>query len=345
MSTAAVNYEVRHRVGGSEPTEWVTQVFPASTDIVLDELTRGTQYEIQIRAVARNGKKSEWVQVSQTVATTNREGALALPTNVVANQASMWDVNTTVTYSATSDATGVSTATISVSSGTLIIGAKTIAYSASSATVSGTASQIVTYYLYYDDPMLEGGSKALGLATNVTDSANVDGRIAIVTVTLTFPAAGSTSSGGGSIGGSGGSSGACVVIESWLPGGIQAGNVQVGDVLLLCDPITGIESTGTVTFAETREVPCVQIQTDGGIVLRCSRTAPIPTRNGLVLAPDLLGLQVPTRIGPELTWQYITSIQDIGMQQVRHITVGDQCFWAGAVHGAYLLHHNSKMEL
>lgn len=345
MSTAAVNYEVRYRVGGQDPTEWVTQVFSASADIVLDELTRGTQYEIQIRAVARNGKKSGWVQVSKSIATTNREGAAALPTNIVANQASMWDVNTTVTYSATSDAAGVSIATVSVSAGTLVIGGQTIAYSASSATVSGTAGQVVTYYLYYDDPMLQGGSKTLGLASNVVDSANVDGRIAIVTVTLTFPAAGSTSSGGGSIGGSGGSSGACVAVDSWLPGGIQAGAVQVGDVLLLCDPATGIESTGTVTFAATREVPCVQIETDGGIVLRCSRTAPIPTRTGLVLAPDLLGLQVPARIGSAQAWQRITSVQDIGMQQVRHITVGDQCFWAGAVQGAYLLHHNAKMEL
>lgn len=207
MSAPAVQREVRWRVAGPEPSDWITQVQVASSELSLTGLTRGVLYDIQIRNVAANGKKSNWVDISKLIATTNREGAAALPTNAVANQASMWDMSTSVTYNASSTAEGASTATISVSAGTLIIGGRSISYAPSSAAVTGTAGSQKTYYLYYDDPNLLGGARTLGLADNVVDSANVDGRIALTSITLKFPAAGQTGSGGGGIGGSGGSGG------------------------------------------------------------------------------------------------------------------------------------------
>lgn len=74
--------------------------------------------------------------------------------------------------------------------------------------MTGAAGEKLIAYLFYDDPRLEGGSKALGVTTNVVETANVNGRIALSAVVVTFPAAGGTSTGGGSIGGGGGSGGA-----------------------------------------------------------------------------------------------------------------------------------------
>lgn len=313
-------------------------------------MTRGLQYQIQIRAVARNGKKSAWVDLSKTVAATAREGAAALPTNAVANQASMWSIATTVTYSATSPASGPSNATISVSAGTLVIGSKTISYAPSSATVSGTAGQSVTYYLYYDDPQLVGGSRVLGLASNIVDSANVDGRIAVAPVTVKFPTAGSSGTGGGSIGGGGGSGGAgnpCPWIYAWVierkRGAIQAFDVRVGDWLL------GPHGWVEVTYSERKRARGVRISNTSGHSLSCSEGAPILTiKHDFVAALDLdpehgAWFEVDvTGDGPES----ICEVESLGEIWVQHIICAgawaDRVFYAGDDARYLFPHHNAK---
>ncbi|TAA27678.1 hypothetical protein EA661_13065 [Pseudoxanthomonas winnipegensis] len=347
MTAPTVSYEVRHRIVGTDPTDWMMlPLFPAGQDIAIDGMTRGLQYQIQIRAVARNGKKSAWVDLSKTVAATAREGAAALPTNAVANQASMWGLATTVTYNATSPTTGASSATISVSAGTLVIGSKTISYAASSATVTGTAGQSVTYYLYYDDPQLVGGSRVLGLASNIVDSANVDGRIALAPITVKFPAAGSSGSGGGSIGGGGGSGGAgsCPWVDSWVlerrRGKIRARQVLMGDWLLGRDG-----SWVEVTYSVTKLAPAVVIETAAGHRLTCSLDAPILTVAGaFVLAAVLQGESVEilgTGIEP------ITRVTDLGDIEVQHISCAgawsERVFMVGDDPQHLFPHHNAKM--
>ncbi|RZZ81116.1 hypothetical protein [Pseudoxanthomonas winnipegensis] len=349
MTAPTVSYEVRHRIIGTDPTDWVLlPLYPAGQDIAIDGMTRGLQYQIQIRAIAGNGKKSAWVDLSKTVAATAREGAAALPTSAVANQASMWSLATTVTYNATSPATGDSSATISVSAGTLVIASKTISYAASSATVTGTAGQSVTYYLYYDDPQLVGGSRVLGLASNIVDSANVDGRIAVAPLTVKFPAAGSSGTGGGSIGGGGGSGGAgnpCPWIYAWVierkRGAIQAFDVRVGDWLL------GPHGWVEVTYSERKRARGVRIVNVRGHGLSCSDSAPIlTTAEAFVLSRDLCA-GGPTAVdvsGDGVT--LIDAVQDLGEIWVQHIICAgawaDRVFYAGDDARYLYPHHNAK---
>lgn len=207
MSAPAVAYDVRYRIAEGD-ADWTVERFPLAAEIIIGGVLRGTAYEAEICAVAANGRTSAWVPCPVTVPDTNRTGALALPANVIGNQASMWDVDTSVTYASEADTEGLAQATISVSAGTLVIGSQTISYGASSAVVTGAAEEQRTVYLYYDDPRLAGGSKPLGVADNIVDSANVYGRIAITSLKITFPVAGGTGGGGGGIGGGGGGGGA-----------------------------------------------------------------------------------------------------------------------------------------
>lgn len=207
MTVPAAFYEIRYQPSNDDTVDWVTESVPATQNVALKGLQPGVQYLFEARSVAANGRSSDWVPVLVAVPGTNRTGALALPTNVIGNRASMWDINTSVTYAASSPATGQGSATINVSAGTLVIGGSTINYGASSATVSGAAGTSRTVYLYYDDPRLQGGSRALGIANTVVESANADGRVAIIALRIDFPAPGGTGGGGGGIGGGGGGGG------------------------------------------------------------------------------------------------------------------------------------------
>jgi hypothetical protein len=70
---------------------------------------------------------------------------------------------------------------------------------------------------------------------------------------------------------------------------IRAGEVKVGDILVGADPITLEPTTHAVTYSQAKMQPCVELESVGGVVLPCSRSAPIPTTDGLTLAPDLEG--------------------------------------------------------
>lgn len=143
-----------------------------------------------------------------------------------------------------------------------------------------------------------------------------------------------------------GGGGGCVVVESFLPDMRRAGDVAVGDTLAMGDPDTLADRTGTVTFSEAVMQPCVEIVTESGVVLRCSLSAPIPTeRDGIVLAPHLAGKRVGVRDGDGARWERVSRIRSLGMRLVRHISVNDGCFWAGAEQGRYVLHHNKQARL
>lgn len=206
MPTPSIATEVRYRPIGADDSAWIVERMENSKALVIEEPLRGVQYEINARSVGANGRSSDWIAVPVTVPDTNRIGAAALPN--IGNKQSMWDLETSVTFSATSSIEGNSVATISVTAGDLVIGGTTVSYGASAGTVTGTAGETTTVYLYYDDPYLQGGTLPLGITDNIVETANVNGRVAISSLSFKYPDAGGSSTGGGSIGGGGGSGGA-----------------------------------------------------------------------------------------------------------------------------------------
>lgn len=159
--------------------------------------------------------------------------------------------------------------------------------------------------------------------------------------------------GGGAVPGAGGSTdGAweygrgegCVVVDTYLQDYDRADAVQVGDEMFVVDPISYKKSVGRVSYSETKLMPCVRITTENGIVLDCSTTAPIADERGeQVLAPDLLHKLIPVCDNGMFYLDRVETIEDIGEQEVRHITVEDNFFLAGKEKGRYIFHHNVKM--
>lgn len=122
---------------------------------------------------------------------------------------------------------------------------------------------------------------------------------------------------------------------------IRAGDVMVGDYLLLCDPDSGIEAWGEVTYSQRKAVEGVRLACDLG-ALTCSTTAPIPTEAGFVLAPDLMGHSVLCKTRGIDQLATVSAVESVGEIDVQHITVGDRCFWTGDTMDALFLHHNAK---
>lgn len=134
----------------------------------------------------------------------------------------------------------------------------------------------------------------------------------------------------------------CVAVNSFLPDGKIAGNIRINDTMILADQETLEPATGTVSYSEISYQPCVRIVTQSGASLVCSTTAPIPTTEGLLNAPEVYGKHVAVMIGKNATWDLVTSLEDVGDQWVQHITVENKCFWAGENSNAFILHHNLK---
>src|SRR5690606_26256305 len=115
-------------------------------DVKLTGVTRGVEYEGGVSSVAANGMRSIWVPLPDTVvATTNREGALALPNST--NLGSVWDYDTEVEYNSTD-----STATIDFLGGTLRAEGKSIAYGPSSAVIAVEPEEEFMLYMWLNDP-------------------------------------------------------------------------------------------------------------------------------------------------------------------------------------------------
>lgn len=260
------------------------------------------------------------------------------------NYGSAWKTGAAITYTAAAGTPA--TATISVTAGTFAIGSRSYAYDASSVGVTGTNGTSVTYFLYYDDPGLLAGACTLYASTDPTVTYTSDSKVLVGQVKVVYPASGSGSGGGSTPGGGGGGGGGnCVSVRAWVitrAGPVRAGSVVVGDELLLCDPETGSEVFGVVTYSARMRVPGVRMYADDA-VLTCSETAPIPTDKGYLPAPETLGRALAVRgAGGVRRACVVSHIETAGAIDVQHITVGDRCFWAGDTETAYILHHNLK---
>jgi len=233
-------------------------------------------------------------------------------------------------------------ATITATAATLQFGNDQISYNASAVGVTGSAGATVKFYLYYDDPNLVGGSQTLQATTsNITAMAN-NNRLLLGTATVVFPTSGT---GGGSGGG------ACVTVDSWLPGHGAAGAIAVDDLLELVEDAASFRRrAGRVTYAVRKLAPCVRIITESGISLDCSTSAPILCSDeSLVLAPDLVDTRHPerNRVIPVSDFgdhrhERVVAVEDIGEREVMHITCENSVFLAGRTRGRYIGHHNLK---
>lgn len=261
------------------------------------------------------------------------DGAVKLG-GISVNYGSGFTSGATITYSAS--AGSPATATISVTAGSFAIGSKSYSYNASSVGVTGTNGTSVKYYLYYDDPGLAAGSKTLYASTDATVTYASDSKLFVGEVTVVYPSSGT---------GSGGGHGPCVSVDAWVIGRsglLRAGDVRVGDDLLLCDPVSREECWGTVTYSQRKPAPGVRIEA-ALAALTCSTSAPIPSGSRFVLAPDTFGLPILVRdAGGRLAEVIVDTVADVGTIDVQHITVGDRCFWASDDGQHFVLHHNTK---
>jgi predicted phage tail protein len=149
--------------------------------------------------------------------------------------------------------------------------------------------------------------------------------------------------------GNGGMGGGCPTVDSLvrrvLADGtveeIRAGDVKVGDVLEGADPVTLDRMTHVVTFSEATLQPCVVIHNVSNKSLECSTSAPIPTPQGLVNAPDVGDRMIAERADDGYgDWCRVKAVRSLGERTVQHISLSDGCYWVNDI-----LHHNKQPAL
>jgi hypothetical protein len=175
--------------------------------------------------------------------------------------------------------------------------------------------------------------------TTTTTSTNSNGTSS--TTTNKTSDASDTSTAGGF---AGGDEASCVQVASLLPGGTTAGDIVVGSVMQLGDERTLESSTGQATYSKRKKAAGFRITTASGVTLVCSSTAPIPTPEGSIVAPQLAGKSVAVRRDDgetiHISWDPVASVDSVGEIDIQHISLNDKCFWAGEQPNAFILHHN-----
>jgi hypothetical protein len=135
----------------------------------------------------------------------------------------------------------------------------------------------------------------------------------------------------------------CVTTDSFLPGNIIARNIKIGDYLVIADPELLTESKGLVTRADISIQPVVRVVTSAGVTLKCTKSAPIGiSGGGSVTAKDCFGSIIPIKIGSKWSSSKVISVEELGDQEIIHITCENTFFLAGENDGMYMLHHNLK---
>jgi predicted phage tail protein len=308
---------------GTVPTNATTavvyqQLYVGNTSSATTLPGSGAYVEVGFQAVEYVQSTDLSVEVNGTLSTQRN-----LPLVTWGNYGGGWS-GLSIPYSTTT-----TSCTFTPSAASFVGGGDSIAYNASSLTVSGTAGSTVTYYLYYDDPGMTGGSKTLQATTNQITSLNANGRVLLGSVKVTYPTSGT---GGGS------GSGGCPQVDEPVvrrgPDGaeevIRAGDVRSGDYLLLSSGRWGL-----VTYSEAKLQPGVRVVGSDGSTITCSASAPLETAEGpCVLAPHVRGLVLKHRRAGVMR---VAEVFDADEILVQHITCENDCFWVGDY-----AHHNAK---
>ena len=250
-----------------------------------------------------------------------------LPPVTTANYQSGWS-GATITYTSTP-----TTATISVSAGTLHQGTKSVSYNASAAPVTGSAGTTVTFYLYYIDANYSGGTKTLNTSTDPHTVVTNDTYVNIGQIAVVFPTSGT---GGGSGGAGCPCTSAWVIRRGWfgVRRKVRAGSVKPGDYLWLVG-----DRWGRVTASERRYQSCRKIETVLGTFC-CSVSAPLQLQDGtIVVAEDLrAGMWLHTDDGQAR----VSANLAIGICEVQRITCENAFFWCRSTGAVWFAHHNMK---
>lgn len=242
-----------------------------------------------------------------------------------------WTSGAAITY--TASAGTPATATISVSSGVLGISGRSYSYGASSVSVSGTGGTTVTYYLYYEDPGLLGGTRTLYASTDAQVTYNSDSKVLIGSCKVTFPSSG-TGGGGGTGGGD------CVDYDSVLPDGRRVCDLQPGDLVECVDVRTGARGLYPLLAIGFGWADCYRVVTAHGEVIQ-SDTTPMDMPDGSVVRTHALaGHPVLQR---ECGWE-IAAIEYLGPRRVCKPDLGDRMFFAGTAPERCIATHNIRYK-
>lgn len=144
-----------------------------------------------------------------------------------------------------------------------------------------------------------------------------------------------------------GPGGGCVTDDMWLRPDLQAKNVKVGDtVRVMSDAFE--HGDGVITALRRSVQPALELETIGGVRLRCSDTTPFVLKDGsTVLAPTMLNksVLVETGVGSnEFEWQEVASLRQIGDRLVYLITVNNMSYAAGEPGARRVISHNVAMK-
>jgi len=134
----------------------------------------------------------------------------------------------------------------------------------------------------------------------------------------------------------------CVHVDSFLPGGMCAGNCD-GYEIALVDHLDLSTSTAKAKVFRISSQPCWKITSASGAWLIISKCTPCETQElGYVYGDELQGLSLPV-CGDDLKpeWEVITDVEDAGLQLVAHIDAGDKNYPAGGERGRYISTHNT----
>lgn len=235
-------------------------------------------------------------------------------------------------------------ARISIASHTVQMDFGTVSYNAG--TIDGLSFS-TKYYVYCDDPTLSGGAVTYVATTNAATTTANAARVYTGAITT-------VDSGGAG----GGVDPDCVAEGQWV--GRTSGGPVLAQNLRLETRIPARSDGGTFSLAPvTRNTlsmqPCVRITTDLGAELTCSMSTPfILQAGGTVLAPAMLGQRVlvwrkvdqPGAMfdADHLIWETVCTVEYVGEQPVRHISIGGQSFPAGADPRVLVFSHNSTLK-
>lgn len=162
------------------------------------------------------------------------------------------------------------------------------------------------------------------------------------------------SSGGGASGAGNGDpdswlgGGACVVVDSYLPGKVRAVDAMVRDSYPCHLPVIGFHEAEVTFRGNVIERPCVKLTTDKGAVIRLSATTPFTFTDAKEdLGPDQFAYApamkdrrvfVLTPEGPDV--HTVIEVEDIGEHPVIPLSFGGRSFAAGDTPDALIYSHN-----
>lgn len=251
--------------------------------------------------------------------------------------------SSTSAYGMTRDTTALSATSagaVSVNAHTCKYGGYSVLYNAVPNAVTGL-TQNVTYVIYCLDADLSGGTRTYYAGTNpdvvmsISDDVYVVGQI-------TIPISGSSSGGSGSTGSEPGSW--CVAVESFLPDGTLAGDVQKNFTM----PCYNNRATEPNIFHwpvqanHIGESECLRMVTESGASLIASVTTPMTLENDqCVFLPDMLHRRALVyRLDGSFKWEYVVELTPVGVRPVAKIHVHNQCYFSGETMSAFIATHN-----